>query len=972
MPIAEATRSVTVIDPTPTVTDLESVEEGFNEYTVQATVIEEHGVEAEGEIVFQRDEEEVATEHVTLSPNEELTLEMTETDVPEGFYTIQVGPETTNVSVDSPSSDIDLYDLTIDTEPEAYDASVTIENIPEEGGGVTRTGTVEFTRDDTVVDTVELELDPNDIVELEFSETDVPPDNYTFTADVVDTFDEVSEFFVEIPEPSESRIEATDVRPEHEGYNEYSVEVTVENIIEAGEGEEKSEDITITRNGTPVTTESVTLDAGEMKRFTVDEDGVPVGDHDICANGECTTVTVESPESEFVIDDVDISPGTESYIATVGIENEPVAGPGEETTNVVEISRTNGADHTVTSESVTLSPEERTEISIEESNVEPGDWVLEINAEDDYETQPFTVEPEDQSDISVADVTADGGYNTYTATATVENEIISGEGQTETLYVSFTRNGSTVATESVTVDTGQTEELSVTEDGVSGGEYEICANDTCTTASVLEPESTLSVTDITTEGEQVESYTAVATIENVPQEGGGHDISRSVTFTRDDSTVGSESVSLSPDESVTISVSESDIEPGEYQICGDTGDDVGCTIANVIPPDISDIFVSSVDTISEGYHEYSVEVTVENEVQEGDGETKSLDVDVTRNGTTVATESITLDPGRTTSFTVSESDIPSGTYDICANDVCTTVTVDQAQSDVLITNLQPDDGQIEEYSADITAQNNPTEGGGRTVETEITVTRDETTVDTISVTLDPDEEDTLTTSESGVSAGEYDLCAETDSSTQCATITVLPPNESEITVTDIELFETTTSSYTVDVTVTNEITSGEGETLTEEIQITDAGDVIETPEVTLEPDETTTFRVQRDGITPGSYEVCANDLCIAFTVPSDTSELVVQDTYATSESVSGIEAGIEVKNEVVAGEGESLSLTATYQGVEENQTQNEVLSAGETTTIQFTEQPVPVGEHDVILGVADVEVTETVSVTLRPQLLGLF
>lgn len=89
----------------------------------------------------------------------------------------------------------------------------------------------------------------------------------------------------------------------------------------------------------------------------------------------------------------------------------------------------------------------------------------------------------------------------------------------------------------------------------------------------------------------------------------------------------------------------------------------------------------------------------------------------------------------------------------------------------------------------------------------------------------------------------------------CGTITVLAEDESELSLSK-SLQSDEPEQITVDYTVSNQTVSGDGETLSADVEIELNGDAVETHGVSLEPGETDSGTYVIEGVGEGEHEVC--------------------------------------------------------------------------------------------------------------------
>ena len=309
-------------------------------------------------------------------------------------------------------------------------------------------------------------LDPGQEETVTFT-IDAPADPGTYTARIADL---TGTFVVEEIPPGDCRIESLTIDRDRLAAGEtltVSVTVVNESTVDC------SRSMSLKLDGTEVATRTVTLDVGESstEQFTVTAPDAP-GSHQIIIDGLSRSFIVLAPAVLNLVSPLTVSPPEVDPGVTVRVEAR-LRNDGEVDGQTVVILRINGEVETRTP--VTVAGGATQAVSFEVSRTEPGDYEVEVEAEDAVDvrilTGSFTVleGPPPPEELSFEDLTVEptevesGGSVTISITAV--NDGADAITETVTLRV----DGRLIEEKDVTVAGGATQTVSFTHVGGGGG-----------------------------------------------------------------------------------------------------------------------------------------------------------------------------------------------------------------------------------------------------------------------------------------------------------------------------------------------------------------------------------------------------------------------------------------------------------------------------------------------------------------------
>ena len=211
--------------------------------------------------------------------------------------------------------------------------------------------------------------------------------------------------------------------------------------------------------------------------------------------------------------------------------------------------------------------------------------------------------------------------------------------------------------------------------------------------------------------------------------------------------------------------------------------------------------------------------------------------------------------------------------------------------------------------------------------------------------------------------------------TQCDTITVEQPEEdkSRLEVTSVSAsVGSDWDSINVTVNLENVVTSGEGETITQDIEIdaSEAGYSTRTESVSVMPGSIASVETTLEGAPEGEYQIYgisnyneAWDTVVIEQPAEDDSNIVITDTIVESQSENEVYVEFALSNSVISGDGAFVE--STYEvivagNVVEDGTVG--LSSGMEEVFDFTFTDIDSGNVSVQITTQSDSVTESVSV----------
>ncbi|MFB6105925.1 MAG: CARDB domain-containing protein [Halobacteriaceae archaeon] len=566
--------------------------------------------------------------------------------------------------------------------------------------------------------------------------------------------------------------------------------------------------------GTALANETVSLDAGESRAVTFTVDGTTTAGlapgtytHGVFSDDdeETAQLTVEAPPGPAFFDVSNLSaPATVTQGDPVNVSADVTNTGGSAATQTVEF-RFDGSP--LLNTTVTLDPGQTAPVELRvagptTAGIPPGTYTHGIFTEDDEETAEITVEAAGQpgSFFAVSDLVVPANVtqgDPVTVSATVTN---TGD-EAGTGPVAFAFDGETFLVDTVTLSPGESTTFAFTVPGtvtasVPTGDHELSVttpDDAATapfTVLVPTPPGVFTVTDLSVPANvtQGESLTIEATVTNT----GSQAATGVVTFALDGDASLNQSVTLDPNESVTVAFTlpgsaTSRLSTGTHVFAVRTPDDAAAADFEVLAPpgpayfDVSDL--SAPATITQGD---AVPVTAN--VTNTGGEAGTQTVEFRFEGTVLADQTVTLAPEETTEvvFVVSRNataDLAPGTYThgVFSEDDEETaeLTVEAAQAepaffDVSALSVPANVSQGESVTVSATVTNTGDEAGTQ----DVSLTWGVLPLDETPVSLDPGESTTYeTTVSAGTTAaippGEYEVTVASEDDDASATVTVV-------------------------------------------------------------------------------------------------------------------------------------------------------------------------------------------------------
>jgi len=744
-----------------------------------------------------------------------------------------------------------------------------------------------------------------------------------------------------------------------------------------------TQDIAFSVNGTVEETDTnLTLQAGEtttgaFSYQTADGDA-PALDVAVSSENDTATasVTVDEPpffDAVIAFIDKEVTAGDQLTVAYTVANTGDVAGTQEVT---LEINGT-----VVTTETIPLGAGETTSSQFVYNTSTDDVPAVEttVSSENTSDTETVLVNQPPFFAVTVTDATdevVEGG------TVTVDYEVTNTGGVEDTQDIVFEVNGTTETTETdltlagSETTTGSFSYQTGAED-TPGIEVAVAsADDTATeTVTVNEPALfAVTVTGLDSSVIEGETVTVNYTVTNT----GGVADTQDIGFTVNGTTEKTES-------NLTLQAGEAFDGAFDYQtVDGDapalsvavaSENDTATGSVTVDEPPFFAVTVTGVDTpVTEGET-----TTVDYEVTNVGDVTGTQDIVFEVNGTTETTETDLTLAGNETftgsfSYETVDGDAPGVEVAVASADDTATETVgveEPALFAVTITSIDQDVPEGAEVGLDYTVENT----GGAEATQDITFTVDGTVVDTATnVTLDGGE----TFSDTFVYATEQGDAPE---------ITVAVASEDDtvtenVTVNENAIFAVTVTGFDTEVTA--------GETVTVGYEVTNTGDIEDTQTVTVEVDgtveNTTTVTLGGNETFGGSFDYGTDGsdvpaVSVAISSEDDTAErtvtvnepafLAVTVTSIDAEVVAGetVTVGYEVTN--TGDVKDTQTVTVGVDGTVENTTTvtlggNETFAGGFEYSTGTADTP----SVDVSVSSEDETVTETV-VVLDPASSGL-
>ena len=605
----------------------------------------------------------------------------------------------------------------------------------------------------------------------------------------------------------------------------------------------------------------------------------------------------------------------------------------------------------------------------------------------DGNSTTVTWEPGDVTNVDLAFASGAGLYEatitdaspdpvvageSITLDASVENVAANTDNQT----VNVTLNDEVVAQRDIRLESNETANVTeIVDVGTNAGDEVTVGvetvDDRATETVTVDAPAEFAVTGFETNdvGAAGESFDANATIENVGDVSGTQNLT--VTYPRGDGTVvfdEARTLDAGETNSTNLTIDTEVGDAGEPDVVAETNDDRAIRTLNLSAPAFFAVDVIEVDSdesVVEGQN-----ATVVAEVENTGGASDEQDVNVTKDGSTVATESnVTLDSGETTTI---ERDVE--TTDGDGNSTLDVAVESDDDSDSL--DVAVENASAATYTVDVLDINGtvpePATDGGETIEPRVQVEnvgQEDGDVQAINFAVDGDVRSTTEVELDGIRDGGN------TSHTFNETIDVTPGDAPEVDVTVSSANESATR--TVDVTalpefaITNLNVSDNvevDEEFTPNVTVENVGGQTENASVGLRFNGTAVGTNLTSDLASGATETVELDTLNASVQGVDDgvrAQVAVNATNdATDEEDDVSTAGVFVSSltpanltvnsvnvssdSVVAGESVTVNTTVENTG-EETANQTVILELGDD---EIAARPVSLGENE----------TETISV----------
>ncbi|MCU4754267.1 hypothetical protein OB919_20170 [Halobacteria archaeon AArc-curdl1] len=833
--------------------------------------------------------------------------------------------------------------------------------------------------------TVELEPGENATVDLSAmtGETDVGELEVTVRSE-----DDSASASVIIEEPAEGALEVTglDVPPTVTVGEPFDVTVSLENTG----AEDVTTDVVVAIEDETIDNETIEVEAGETTThdlaYETTEDDVGNLTVTVGVGDDLATANVEVTDDESGYLEITALEVTESVLESDAVEGTvEVSNPGDEPVmDTLEI-RLDG--DLLVQVPIDLEANETETLAFDGEDVEAGTYTLTAAIGDEEATTPITVEEVAAAEFAVTDLAVDtdppvSAGQELTVTATVENVDAHTDNQTVTLEL----GGEPVDTQTVSLEGGAATEVTFTETvdtETPTGTQNVAvrtADDGATTTLNVTPAAdaagvTIAVVNATHTVEADDSLTVSADVVNT----GADPATQTIVLEVDGETVATETVSLDGAASTTVDLGTEFAGAGEYEITLRSDDDEAEWTVTVVEPAALSLSALETPETAVAGEKLTIAAVITNE----GGEATSEAVELTVGTETVAAETVELEAGELTTieFTHAIDEGADGELDlaITSADAEATATVElvdperdgdepsgSLEVDALETNTSVTTGAPLVVTVDL---HNPAEDA---VTQAIEFHLADTTVEE-SVTVEPSETATamveLPTTD--VAPGTHELTIDTGEA---------------VTTTDVEVSSQPASVIVESIDVTESVEVGE--TLEVETELVNVGDrpatqhitlevdgePVDTQELALEADESTTLTLayEPDETDLGERTVTVHTENDSDTIESTvldpaTIEITDLDAPADAEATETITVTAQLQNtgDVTAIQDVSLALEAG----EPLDTATVEMGGGENTSVTLTAEPDEdaVGTQTVTVSTEDDEATVDVDIVAPPD-----
>ncbi|AGN01442.1 peptidase S8/S53 subtilisin kexin sedolisin [Salinarchaeum sp. Harcht-Bsk1] len=533
----------------------------------------------------------VDNQSVSLGAESQTTIALnwTTADGDVGDYTASVNSSnestSTSVRVDEPAN----FSVTVDStnspvvENDTLQVNATIQNVGDRNGSQT----VNLSINGSVgeVDNQTITLDVGESTTHTFNWTTGSGDNGNYTA-TVNSANASASSPVEVLAPANFTVNVTGSNsPVTEG-DTLQVNATVNNTGDVA----ATQNVTLELNGTgDVASQNVTLDGGNAIAIALNwtTDGRDAGNYTatVASDDGNDTVAVEIQDAAVYFEVSNVSaPGSitegDSYTVTANVTN---VGSANATQNVSYLL---GGTVQTTETNVSLNASERVEVTFSATNGTPGEYTQAIRtANETVATANLTVNAESSGGgggggggVFLPPPSDDGGPSfTITSIDLASDEVGVGESVSVDVRVdndgnedgeytaTLTADGQTVDSETLSINANWHETFTLSATFDEAGTYQLAIDGESAGTVTVTGAADLVVTDRRIDATEVDAGQSVTVTTIVSNEGSGEG-SRTVELVVGGETVASETVTLAPGESATVTLEHTFAESGSYDV----------------------------------------------------------------------------------------------------------------------------------------------------------------------------------------------------------------------------------------------------------------------------------------------------------------------------------------------------------------------------------------------------------------------
>ena len=465
-----------------------------------------------------------------------------------GEYSISVnGVSGGTVTVGEPAS-FDVTDASLDTEEITPEESVVTTATVENTGDLEGTFDAELEVDGQAVDSQSVTLAGGESTTVSFERSFSDAGSYDIsvsgeTAGTVTVLEPASFEVTDAALADSEIIEGDTVKTTATVENSGDLEGTYEAELEI--------------DGQTVDSQSVTLDGGESTTVSFDRSFSDAGSYDVSVSGETagTLEVLTPPDIEATTVEATPNPSLEGEAVSIQATLENSGGATGEFEAELQVDGS-----TEETQTVSVEGESSSQVSFDRSFASAGEYSVQVSG-----SETATVTVEQPASFSVTDLSVEGGDfvagDSVGVTATVEN---SGDRE-GTFEAKLQIDGETVTSEPVTVSGGESSTVSFDRTLEEAGSYSIQISGSERETVTVDQPATFDVSDLSLSDSVIlegDSVTVSGTVTNVGDRSGDYDVDLIV----EGRIRQSEPVQLAPDESATVSFTETFDSPGEYDI----------------------------------------------------------------------------------------------------------------------------------------------------------------------------------------------------------------------------------------------------------------------------------------------------------------------------------------------------------------------------------------------------------------------